>query len=185
MVEHCRTQDPEKIEAYSFGIVHFVNQIAGLIDDRAKLENKRWLGVRNPDSLAMLKAKEIVKGIIHYTFNYYEDAAKIADAFARDQKAMADEEGTDDGLKAGQETAEFIAAAIRRHGKVSANEELKKFLDPKDCEFPETRFEKLHDALIAERDRMRDAKNNTNLSDSNRHGAHQSMCALDRVLQTL
>jgi hypothetical protein len=44
----------------------------------------------------------------------YEDCARIADAFATGQIKVAEEEGSDPGLVAGRETAEFIAKAIRR-----------------------------------------------------------------------
>jgi hypothetical protein len=42
-----------------------------------------------------------------------ERCAKVADAFASGQKQMADEEGSDDGLRAGEEIARFIARRIR------------------------------------------------------------------------
>lgn len=42
-----------------------------------------------------------------------EECARIADAFALGQKQMANEEGSDDGLVAGENTAKAIAQAIR------------------------------------------------------------------------
>jgi flagellar biosynthesis/type III secretory pathway protein FliH len=44
----------------------------------------------------------------------YRDAAMIAQAFQRGQEQMGEEEGWDEGLRAGHETSRMIAAALNR-----------------------------------------------------------------------
>jgi len=48
----------------------------------------------------------------------FEEAAKIADAFASGQQQMIDEEGPDEACRGGKEVAEFIANAIRRRAAI-------------------------------------------------------------------
>ena len=48
----------------------------------------------------------------------FEEAAKIADAFASGQQQMIDEEGPDEACKGGKAVAEFIANAIRRRAAI-------------------------------------------------------------------
>jgi len=89
---------------------------------RRNIPTRKSVQEGTPDRIAAL-LDEAAEGLAFWSDPahirlVFEQAARISDAFADGQKQMAEEEGSDDGLVAGESTARAISTALRRRAEV-------------------------------------------------------------------